>query len=232
MSNKELNDKMKEVTGKATVLEAKMEVGRRLGIVFSIGYAEKGGAEPWEVLLDSRGFTVLAGEPVDSVNGSVIPPGDPVVAMVEERALEYIQNPALLFARDRGRQGLILARWDSRPMLTPWINPNEMPRLWNEAYAAEKKSEELNGRKPTIITFLDSDEYLRRANEGTDRCPKCDGEGRHLQWSDSVYDQRSFSDLIVKVRCGECEAVWQERYKLAKIETLKVEEEHINAEKV
>jgi hypothetical protein len=232
MSNAELNSMLKLATGKKTVLEAKMEVGRRLGIVYALGWSKKGYVEPWEVVLNSRGYTVLAGEPVPAANNEIIPPGEAVMGMIVERALEYVHNPALLFVRDREWLGTIMARWDSRPQLTPWIHPNDIPRLWKEAQAAEEESAKRNGRKPVAITPLDSDKYLRSANEGAEYCPKCEAGGRFLHWSDPILDQGTYCDVVVQVKCRECDFFWQERYKLAGIEPLIVEEEFTNAEKV
>jgi hypothetical protein len=145
MANKELNGKLKKLTGKPTLLESRMELGSMLSKVFTMGLSTSPdwASEPWEVGIDKSGnCTLFAGEALEAPDGNVIQEGDAFQAMTMERAIEYVENPGRLFVRDIGRQGLMIARWDSCSWFMPWINPREIGRLWKEALQEQMREED------------------------------------------------------------------------------------------
>ena len=137
---KEKTRLLKKATGKKTILEAKLELARRLSLVFTAEV--HGGYMPLDELVvhvdKSGSFSVLSNGQIRDGNDEIIEKGDAFVAMTQARAIEYVENPARLFVRGPNRT-LIYQRWNAIPWLFDWINPREIERLWSGALEAEKE---------------------------------------------------------------------------------------------
>lgn len=169
MTPVEVNQKLKDLAGKKTVAEAKIELGRMLALAYSCAYDNKAvfGLDVerrWQVVLDKRGYTVLRYTPSLSDDK-----WDPWVAMTFGRAYQYVTNPAILMLRagclETFEKGSSNTVFHKRDMLMPWINPNDIADLIVQAVDAYVKGEGRLMYETSTRSRLKEPEYTPDGNK-------------------------------------------------------------------
>ena len=131
MDIKKLNKRMKGLTKKSTLLEAKLELGRMLAFAYSAAYDTD---YNYAVAVDDR-WNVSFADGCYTVSWSQdeFRTVRPWASMTPERAIELVENPAILMVQSGALEwrhaGHINTPLVKRVMLLPWINPREVEAL-------------------------------------------------------------------------------------------------------